>query len=791
MVNTDIQEPENSTEDIKQQVYRYLKFWPLFIISVLFFFSLAYIYLRYSTSIYSTTAKVKVLDQSDSGLDFSSMSGSTTLFNLNKINLENQIHIFKSRRLINKVIEELDLNTFYYSDATFKPYLIDQADVPFKVHWLKEDSVQISSSPAYHIILKNETFKIFTDDNSLDQTYNYQDTLLIDGRRFRIEKNKNISFQKYLNQSFTFRYANTESLISQLANQLIIEPSGTVKSDILQLAITGPNKKRNEKIINSLIKQFNKDGIEDKRLISKRTEDFVEERILLLEEELDTVESGLVNYKTNNDLVAIEANTEQLFGKEAQAESGRLQITTQLMIANEFKNELQSVKGFRLLPANIGVEDASVNELTKQYNELIIERNRLLISSTEENPLVVNLNEKLEELNSSIVASVDAYLRNLKISLSNFERQENSSSGVLSSLPKKEKEIREIMRQQEIKERLYLFLLQKREEAALSYAITAPTIKIVDYAYTGSGPISPNRKNIYLGSMVFGFLLPLGVLYLVFLIDTKVNSKVDIEKKLNKITIIGEIPEIKKGNDTIITPNDRTILAESFRILRTNLGYFNTNENQTVGKVIFVTSSTKGEGKTFTGINLASSFASTGKKVLLLGCDLRNPQIHSYIQKDKNYKGVSAFLYQSNLILEDLIIRDAFPFSNLDVVLSGSIPPNPAELLMNERMEVLLNQAKSIYDIVIVDTAPTILVTDTLLISQLADVTVYMLRAGVTDKRLLDHIQELYKSEKLRKVGLVINGVKESKGYGYNYGYGYGYTEDTSVGGSRWKFWKR
>lgn len=788
-MDKELKDSVNSTENIKLQFYKYLRFWPLFLIGVLIFFSISYIYLRYSTSIYITNAKVKVLDESDSGLDFSSMSGSTTLFNLNKINLENQIQIFKSRRLIDKVIQELDLNTFYYSDANFKPYLLDQSEVPFKVHWLSKDSINLSSSGLYKVELNKENLKITLEANEKTKSFNYRDTIKIDSHQFFIEKINPANY-KSDRRNFLFRYASTESLINQLNNQIVVEPSGGDKSDILQLSITGPNEKRNEKIINSLVRQFNNDGIRDKRQISKRTEDFVEERILLLEEELDTVETGLVDFKTDNNLVSVQSDAEQLFGKESQAELGRLETNTQLLIATEFKNELIQSKDFELLPANIGIENVSVNNLTSEYNEVVSERNRLLVSSTEENPLIVNLNEKIKSLKSSIFSSVNAYLRSLEISIKNLENREFESSGMLSTLPKKEKRIREIMRQQEIKERLYLFLLQKREEAALSYAITAPTLKIVDYAYTNPSPISPRKKNFYVGGILFGLLIPFGILYLIFMLDTKINTKADLDKKLVNLSVIGEIPEIKKGAHTIIKHNDRTVLAESFRILRTNLGYFSSVDNEKQGKVIFITSTTKGEGKTFTGINLASSFASTGKNVLLVGSDLRNPQIHSYIQKDKNHLGVSAFLSQPNVSLDNLIIKNAFLFTNLDVILSGSIPPNPAELLMNGRMEVLLTEVKNSYDIIIVDTAPTILVTDTLLISSLADVTVYMLRAGVTDKRLLNHIQELQKSSKLNNVGLVLNGVKENKGYGYNYGYGYGYTEDNSVRKSPWKFWK-
>ncbi|HET8810900.1 MAG TPA: polysaccharide biosynthesis tyrosine autokinase, partial [Flavobacteriaceae bacterium] len=346
-------------------------------------------------------------------------------------------------------------------------------------------------------------------------------------------------------------------------------------------------------------------------------------------------------------------------------------------------------------------------------------------------------------------------------------------------------------RQQAIKEKLYLFLLQKREEAALQYAITSPTIKVVDYAYTQPEPVSPKSKIVLLAALILGLLVPFGILYLRFLLNTKVQNKEQVQKIVGDIPIVAEIPQLEKNSVDIIRPNDRTVLAEAFRILRTNINYFKpANKKEGEGEVIYVTSTTKGEGKTFTAVNLAITLASTNKKVLLIGCDLRNPQLHYYIKKDKNSIGVSSYLFDEKISISELILKDPLKYGNLDIVLSGNIPPNPAELLLNGRYEDLLEEAKSSYDYVVVDTAPTILVTDTLLISSLADITVYLVRAGVTDQRLLEHVKELHKNKKLKNIGLVINGLDEKGHYGYNYGYGYGYDEDQLIK-SKYKFWKR
>ena len=783
----------DSGEDLKNLLYRYFQYWPWFLLGVILSVSGAYLYLRYSTEVYSTQAKIKVLDESnDGGLDLSGLSGSSSLFNLSKVNLENEIQIVKSRRLLERVTQALDLNTAYYSNAAIKSSLYYNPDMPVQVSWITKDSTSQSSSPLieFHSLGEN-SFSLKEEKlGSLKGTYG--DTLQFGGYVFSIDKSptSRLNGEPSKNDTFLFKYVSAESAIQSLSNSIGVEPIGD-KSHVLSLSILGSNVQKNEAVLNELIKQFNQDGIEDKRLVSKRTQEFVEERLKFLVQELDTVEEGMVTYKNEKDLIDVQANATQLFGKEAEAEKKRFEVQTQLAVTKDFQQFLENQSSYELLPANIGISDASVNQLTSEYNQLILERDRLLISATAENPAILNLNQELNRLQANINASVKAYMQSLQITLNSLQRQEGYSSGKLGGFPQIEKEVRSITRQREIKERLYLFLLQKREEAALSYAVTAPTVKVVDYAYTSMTPISPKRQIVMLASLIIGLLIPFGILYVLFLLDTKVNNKVELQKKLANLSVVGEIPQLAKQAKAVIGANDRSVLAEAFRILRTNLNYFKSpTDLENNGQVVFVTSTTKGEGKTFVAVNLANILAATKKKTLLIGCDLRNPQVHTYIDKDKNYKGVSSFLHNPSVQMEDLILKRAFNFENLDVVLSGAIPPNPAELLLNGRFEELIAEAKSKYDYVIIDTAPTILVTDTLLISKYADATMYMVRAGYTDVKLLKHIEELQKQRKLNNMGIVLNGVKEDGAYGYNYGYGYGYSEEVKKK-PLWKFWAK
>jgi len=375
----------------------------------------------------------------------------------------------------------------------------------------------------------------------------------------------------------------------------------------------------------------------------------------------------------------------------------------------------------------------------------------------------------------------------LAVSIKNVKSLKQENSSTFSKIPAKEKKLRSIERQQNIKETLYLFLLQKREEASVAKAITTPSIKVVDYAMTNHIPIAPKRSSIYFSALFIGLIITLGIVYIIFLFDTKIHSKLDFDRLSPNIPVVAEIPFIDEEN-RIINKNDRSVLAESFRILRTNINYLIPIKNEGECTVIYTCSSIKGEGKTFVSLNLALTYASMNKKILLLGADLRNPQLHKYIKLNKNRVGLSNYLYDTTTDWKSLINEKVFYNEFLSIVFAGSVPPNPAELLSNGRFEEILNILKKQYDYIIVDTAPTILVTDTLLISQLADITVYVTRANHTDKKLLTYSKGLKEQGKLVNVSYVINNVGGERGYGYkysygytygyNYGYAYGYGED-------------
>ena len=546
----------------------------------------------------------------------------------------------------------------------------------------------------------------------------------------------------------------------------------------------GQSVSRSERIINAVIQVFNEDGIQDRQLVSKRTIDFIDDRFLFLAQELDSIELDKKDFKQANNLIYIEADTELSLTKKSQSEEEVFRIENQMALSELLSEAIDESNGkIGLLPQNIGLESNVVNNLIAEYNTAVLERDKLINSGGVNNPIVQQLIATLNGLRLNIDTSISAYKKQLAVSKKQLKARSSRFSSEVYQLPEKEKLLRAINRQQKIKESLYLLLLQKREEAAINLAVTEPSIKVVEYALSGSSPISPKPKMIYIGGVAMGLLIPFGIIFIWFMLDTKVQDKKDIEELGMDIPVVGEIPAIK-NNKTIVfsNPNDRSVLAEAFRILSSNVNFMLPAHSEK-GAVLNCTSSVKGEGKTFISLNVSLALASLNKRVLLIGADLRNPQLHTYLEVDKKQSGLTNYLHGDVEDWKGNLIKGFAKHPYHDTLISGEIPPNPPHLLTNGRFEALLEEAKLLYDYIIIDTAPTVLVTDTLLISKFSDATLYVVRANFTEKELLNHSLEFSKKNQLKNMGFVINSVGESKKsygskYGYNYGYGYGYGED-------------
>ena len=489
------------------------------------------------------------------------------------------------------------------------------------------------------------------------------------------------------------------------------------------------------------------------------------------------MESDIEVFKEDNKLIDLSTESQLLTANSEQFKQEIENYRIQLELAQILQDYVASSNSETTIPANIGIAESNINSAIQTYNQTLLERNRLLRGATNENPVVQDLNANLKILKQEITSNLKSTVNGLQVNLKNLYTQAGKVDSRIFSVPNQERQFRGIERQQNIKEALYLFLLQKREESVLSLAIAPPKAKVVDSAY-GGGVISPNSNSIMLGAILAGLLIPFGVIYIRRLLNNKIERRDDIEKITRAIPIVGELPKIQKGESDLVVENDRSILAESFRILTTNLQYLLVNaEKEDKGYCMYVTSTVKGEGKTFTSINLAMTLANTGKKVVVVGADLRNPQLQRYDSSSRSFLGVSDFLVNPDLKVEDLIHESQF-HNNLKLFLSGSIPPNPAELLRQSKFGTMLQTLQEHFDYVIVDTAPSMLVADTFLISKYADLILYVTRAGYTEKTLIDFAVDSTAAGKLHDVSFVINDVKTANfGYGNKYGYAYGQTQ--------------
>jgi tyrosine-protein kinase Etk/Wzc len=784
--NSNISEIEEI--NIKDILFKYLAFWRWFVLGALLSLLVAYTYLRYASDIYQTTAKIKILDSSKGGIKLPSDVAS--LFSNSKLNLDNEIEVLKSHRLLELVAQNLNLETTYFTVGNIKTSEIWK-DKPFKVIWLDAKGNTNNKKTTFELELQPKGYKIISEFSKSEQLFQFGQKNKIQGQEFLLVLENAVAISKLNGEHFKVVRTPLSIVVENLSNTLQLAPTAK-QAEVLSLQLTGENQDKSEAIINEIIDKFNEDGVTDRQLVSQRTIDFVNERFINLSGELDSIENQKKTFKTENDLSYLPEDARVTVTKKSLTEGDYYALETQIALAKLLEDTLKKDGPFELLPSNIGIENENINDLIADYNKVVLDRGKLLVSAGVKNPMVVEYSDKIIELKQNILSSIRVLQKQLAVAIKNVKSLKQENSSTFSSIPAKEKILRSIERQQTIKETLYLFLLQKREEASVSKAVTSPSIKVVDYAMTNYIPIAPKRSIIYLAALLIGLLIPFGILYVLFLTDTKIHSKLDFERLSPTIPVVAEIPFIDEDS-RMITKNDRSVLAEAFRILRTNINYLIPIKKEGECPVIYTSSSIKGEGKTFVSLNLALTLASMDKKVLLVGSDLRNPQLHKYLSLNKNRIGLSNYLYDTNTNWKDLINDKVFNNEYLSIIFAGSVPPNPAELLSNGRFEELLNILKKEYDYVVVDTAPTILVTDTLLISQLADLTVYVTRADHTDKKLLTYSKGLKDQGKMVNMAYVINNVGGEKGYGYgygykysygysygyNYGYGYGYGEDS------------
>lgn len=777
--NTDIKE-----KSLREILDQYTRYWAWFVLGVVISLSGMMIYLRYTTPLYLSKATVIIKDEKSGGVPdelqaFSELGGFFTRFG--RSNLENELSIFNSKRIISNVVDELDLHIVYESVGTIKGFELYEYR-PIVVQYMSfVDSLRLKPIPKlYFEILSDTEFKLENSPENLSDTYSFGDLVTLPFGDIIVfpEMEEPEKFNNFIGKKVSVSYTPIETVAHAYQNKLIVQ-NDIKNSHVVNISLSSPVVQKAEDFINELINQYNKDAINDRNQVARKTADFIDSRLNIIAKELDSVEADKEMFKSRNRITNIEAEAQLILENASEYNKLHSGLESQLELTTAMIDYMKKTTNNDLLPANIGLEGEEIGEAVSNYNQLILQRNKLLRSSTVKNPIILNINNQIEQLGTTILSSLENTSQGLRISIQDLNVQETKLNTKISQVPQKEKLYRGIERQQTIKEQLYLFLLQQREEASISLAVTAPKAKIVDMAYSSKVPVAPKRPLFYLGALLAGLLLPFMVIYISYLLNTFVTNRRDVERVIRDISIIGEIPKLKRGDEELVSRNDRSILAESFRILRTSLQYLfvRSDESLPAKKTVFVTSTIKGEGKTFVAFNLALTIALTGKKVALVGADIRNPQLHRYLpEKFRKNKGLTEFIINESLTLKDLVAQSEHN-ENLSIILSGTVPPNPAELLMLNRTSSFFEELNEMFDYIIVDTAPSMLVTDTILINKFADITLYVIRAGFTDRRLLEFPKDAMEDGRLSDVALVLNSVDMSN-FGYGNKYGYTYSEE-------------
>ena len=778
--------------NIQELLFRYLIHWPWFVASVIICLAVAWGYLRLTTPVYNISATVLIKDEKKGGganmsseLERMGLDGFVSSSN----NVDNEIEVLRSKSLAGEVVNRLGLFVTYMDEDEFpvrelyrtSPVLVSltpqEAD---KLPGRMEVSMVLQPAGAMDVQItvgEKEYRKRFenlpavfpTDEGTVAFFANNDTTASV--RPENVAKERHIT--AFINRPV--------SVAKGYASSLSIAPTSKTTS-VVVISLKNSSTRRGMDFINKLLEMYNINANNAKNEVAQKTAEFIDERIGIISKELGSTEQDLENFKRSAGITDLSSEAQIALTGNAEYEKKRVENQTQINLVMDLQRYMKGNE-YEVLPSNIGLQDAALADAINRYNQMQVERKRLLRTSTENNPTIVNLDTSIRAMRSNVQATLDATLKGLQITKDDLAREANRYSRRINDAPTQERQFVSIARQQEIKAGLYLMLLQKREENAITLAATANNAKIIDEALADNNPVSPKRMMIYLAALVFGVGIPVGIIYLIGLTKFKIEGRADVEK-LTLLPVVGDIPLADEKTGSIaVFENKNNLMSETFRNIRTNLQFMLENGKN----VMLVTSTISGEGKSFISANLAISLSLLGKKVVIVGLDIRKPGLNKVFNIPKKEHGITQFLTNPTTNLMDLV-QPSDINKNLFILPGGTVPPNPTELLARDGLEKAIETLKQNFDYVILDTAPVGMVTDTLLIGRIVDLSVYVCRADYTCKTEFTLINELAENNKLPNLCVVINGLDlQKKKYGYYYGYGkygkyYGYGKRYAYG---------
>ena len=808
MKETDFNEAQESKEeniDVKELLFKYLIHWPWFVGTVVVCLIAAWVYLYMSTPVYNISATVLIKDDKKggsagmlSGLESLGLDGMVS----SSQNIDNEIEVLRSKTIVKEVVEDLGLYISYTDEDEFpsrnmyKTSPVQVSLTPQEADLLEEPMIvemalQPQGSMDVNVKIGDDEYQkhfeklpaVFPTERGTLAFFLTPDSVLSSKRTL-----EETTDSEKTTRNITATINKPLAVAKAYCKNMTIEPTSKTTS-VAVISLKNSNVQRGKDFINKLLEMYNINTNNDKNEVAQKTAEFINERISIISKELGSTEKDLESFKRGAGITDLTSDAQIALTGSAEYEKKRVENQTQINLLQDLQKYMQN-EGYEVLPSNIGLQDLNLAAAINRYNDVLVERKRLLRTSTENNPTIINLDTSISAMKENVQVSLDRVLRGLFITKADLDREANRYSRRISEAPGQEREFVSIARQQEIKAGLYLMLLQKREENAITLAATANNAKIIDDAIADDAPVSPKRKMIYLIALVLGVGIPVGVIYLLELTKFKIEGRSDVEK-LTSVPIVGDIPLTDEKQGAIaVFENQNNLMSETFRNIRTNLQFMLDNDQ----KVILVTSTVSGEGKSFVSSNLAISLSLLGKKVVIVGLDIRKPGLNKVFQLSNKERGITQYLSNPETDLMELV-QPSDVNKNLFILPGGTVPPNPTELLARNGLDRAIETLKKNFDYVILDTAPIGMVTDTLLIGRVADLSVYVCRADYTHKAEYTLINELSFEKKLPNLCTVINGVDLKKrkygyyygygkygkhyGYGKRYGYGYGYGQDT------------
>lgn len=757
--------------------------WYYFVLSILLFISAGVLYILSTPPTYQREATIMVKDsRKGSGANelamFGEIAGITT-----RRNVDNELFVLRARRLMIEVVERLGITTTYRCREGLR--MVDlYGSSPICVTFTDGDNaesclfkVDLGADKAHIYDMKRPMTK-GEQKPDFDITTSYGQAVMTPVGEIKIDKSlymddsyigKTIFIAKSSKDAVANRYR--KAMRSVVANKM---------SSIITLSLRDVSPRRAEDVINTLIEVYNADAVDDKRQIAQATADFIDVRLDILGKELGAADSDIKSFKTRNDMVDIEAEMKKNFELSTRMQTEMLTLESQLEMSRFIKEYLTSPeKEYSLIPATGFGNSATTASLVTQiaeYNDVVLQREKLLSNSSANSPVVVSLDSRRVALKGAILASLDSNIATLDIQLKNLSREQTKMAAKINSVPRKEQEYLTIARQQRIKEELYLYLLNKREENSITLAITENTARVIDPAFGPLRPVAPRKSVVLLFVFLVGSVVPLLWLYVRRALNTTVSSRKDIERFVSA-PYLGEIPLLQGDSGSrgvVIRENGRDNISEAFRILRANMSFMNLSG---ADKVFMVTSSNEHAGKTFVATNLAMVYAFLGSRVLLVDLDLRRRTLSKKMGQRNNPMGVSKYMSDHAVEVNDIIFKsDIHP--NVDCIYAGLQPPNPAEQLLSTRLDSMVAQCREQYDYIIIDSVPALVIADAVISSRIADLSIYVVREGLLNRNQLPDIDNLYRQNRLKNMCIVYNGAKErNHRYGYTYTYDDGYDE--------------